>query len=204
MREARVIALAGVFQACALVRELATQGRADAAAVESSLASVFRIDSDSASDVFGGLEGIRRGLGSCLPISTVRSDAGVAQLAVGVLRLERRLRGAAPCSAASAKASRRSSARSTTSASATRPCRPVSPNSTPRRFRRSPRASSSTAIRCISAIRAGSNRSARCLAVRAAVLWRQVGGNQWRLPLRRREYAMVARGSLARSTLDRG
>ena len=33
MREGRVIALAGVFQACALVRDLATQGRADAATV---------------------------------------------------------------------------------------------------------------------------------------------------------------------------
>jgi len=41
-------------------------------------------------------------------------------------------------------------------------------------------------------------------AVRAAVLWRQVGGSQLRLLLRRREYAMLARGLLTRSTLDRG
>jgi high frequency lysogenization protein len=41
-------------------------------------------------------------------------------------------------------------------------------------------------------------------AVRAAVLWRQVGGGQIRLLLRRREYAMLARGLLSRSTLDRG
>ena len=41
-------------------------------------------------------------------------------------------------------------------------------------------------------------------AVRAAVLWRQVGGSQLRLLLRRREYAMLARGLLARCTLDRG
>ena len=41
-------------------------------------------------------------------------------------------------------------------------------------------------------------------AVRAAVLWQQVGGGQFRLLLRRREYAMLARGLLTRCTLDRG
>jgi len=41
-------------------------------------------------------------------------------------------------------------------------------------------------------------------AVRAAVLWHQVGGGQFRLLLRRREYAMLARGLLTRCTLDRG
>jgi high frequency lysogenization protein len=34
-------------------------------------------------------------------------------------------------------------------------------------------------------------------AVRAAVLWRQLGGNQWSLMFRRRQYAMLARGLLA-------
>ncbi|MEO7063241.1 MAG: DUF489 family protein, partial [Dokdonella sp.] len=41
-------------------------------------------------------------------------------------------------------------------------------------------------------------------AVRAAVLWRQVGGSQLRLLFRRRQYAMLARGLISRSTLDRG
>ena len=63
MREARVIALAGVFQACAVVRSIANEGRSDSAAVESSLASLFRIDSDSAADVFGGLAGVRQVVG---------------------------------------------------------------------------------------------------------------------------------------------
>ncbi|HQX66477.1 MAG: DUF489 family protein, partial [Dokdonella sp.] len=57
MRESRVIALAGVFQACSLVHALANTGRADATAIESSLASLFRIDSDTAADAFGGLPG---------------------------------------------------------------------------------------------------------------------------------------------------
>jgi len=37
--------------------------------------------------------------------------------------------------------------------------------------------------------------------VRAAVLWRQLGGSQWRLLFRRRQYAMLARGLLAQCTL---
>ncbi|HQV73567.1 MAG TPA: DUF489 family protein, partial [Dokdonella sp.] len=36
MRESRVIALAGVFQACSLVHALANTGRAEATAIESS------------------------------------------------------------------------------------------------------------------------------------------------------------------------
>ena len=41
-------------------------------------------------------------------------------------------------------------------------------------------------------------------AVRAAVLWRQVGGSRLRALVHRREYAMLARGLLSRSTLDGG
>ena len=47
-------------------------------------------------------------------------------------------------------------------------------------------------------------RSLLLAAIRAAVLWRQVGGSRWRMLLRRGEYAMLARGLLARCTLDRG
>ena len=47
-------------------------------------------------------------------------------------------------------------------------------------------------------------RSLLLAGIRAAVLWRQVGGSQWRLLLRRSEYAMLARGLLTRCTLDRG
>jgi len=39
-------------------------------------------------------------------------------------------------------------------------------------------------------------------AVRAAVLWRQLGGSQLRLVFRRRQYTMLARGFLARCTLN--
>ncbi|MDD1620301.1 MAG: high frequency lysogenization protein HflD [Methylococcaceae bacterium] len=58
----QTIALAGISQACSLVQQLATTGTADSAALESSIASLLKIDADSAMDVYGGLAGIQFGL----------------------------------------------------------------------------------------------------------------------------------------------
>lgn len=56
------IALAGVAQAAALVQQLATTGSADNEALEASIGSVLKIDSDSVIDVYGSLSGLRLGL----------------------------------------------------------------------------------------------------------------------------------------------
>lgn len=59
----QTIALAGIAQAAALVQQLATAGTADPAAMETSIASVLKIDSDSVIDVYGGsLAGLKLGL----------------------------------------------------------------------------------------------------------------------------------------------
>jgi high frequency lysogenization protein len=58
----QTIALAGIAQAAALVQQLATTGRADTEAMEASIASILKIDSDSVTDVYGGLSGVRLGL----------------------------------------------------------------------------------------------------------------------------------------------
>ncbi len=58
----QTIALAGIAQAAALVQQLAATGTADPAAMEASIASVLKIDSDNVIDVYGGLEGIKLGL----------------------------------------------------------------------------------------------------------------------------------------------
>ena len=59
----QTIALAGIAQAAALVQQLATKGTADPAALEASIASILKIDSDSVIDVYGGgLAGIKLGL----------------------------------------------------------------------------------------------------------------------------------------------
>ncbi|MGZ4958048.1 MAG: high frequency lysogenization protein HflD [Methylomonas sp.] len=58
----QTIALSGIAQACSLVRQLATTGSADAAAMETCIASLLKIDADSVLDVYGGLGGIKHGL----------------------------------------------------------------------------------------------------------------------------------------------
>ena len=58
----QTIALAGIAQAAALVQQLASTGTADPIAMEASIASVLKIDSDSVIDVYGSLAGIKLGL----------------------------------------------------------------------------------------------------------------------------------------------
>ena len=41
-------------------------------------------------------------------------------------------------------------------------------------------------------------------AVGTAVLWRQLGGSQWHLLLKRKQMVMLARGLLSRARLDGG
>ena len=62
MNEERVIALAGLFQACALTQQLATGGRCDEGAMEVGMASVFRIDAPSVVAVYGSVADVRVGL----------------------------------------------------------------------------------------------------------------------------------------------
>jgi high frequency lysogenization protein len=58
----QTIALAGVAQAAALVQQLATKGSCDPLALETSIASILKIDSDSVIDVYGSLSGLSLGL----------------------------------------------------------------------------------------------------------------------------------------------
>lgn len=59
----QTIALAGIAQAAALVQQMATTGTADTVAMETSIGSILKIDSDSVIDVYGGsLAGLKLGL----------------------------------------------------------------------------------------------------------------------------------------------
>src|SRR5690348_11147624 len=62
MNEERVLALAGLFQSCALAQQLANEGRCDESAMEASIASVFRIDAPSVVGVYGNISNVRIGL----------------------------------------------------------------------------------------------------------------------------------------------
>ena len=58
----RTIALAGVFQSAYLVQQLARNNHVDEPAFTHSIESVLVTDAGSTLDIFGGIEGIRRGL----------------------------------------------------------------------------------------------------------------------------------------------
>jgi high frequency lysogenization protein len=92
VKETRVLALAGIFQAVALVRDIARTGECENEALEASLASVFKLESDSAADVFGGSVGIRRGLRVLIEqIEGNDRDLPLFHMLVNVLKLERSL-----------------------------------------------------------------------------------------------------------------
>jgi high frequency lysogenization protein len=56
------LALAGVFQAASLVRQLAHEGRADADSFRASIDSILKLDANDTQTVFGGVAGVRAGL----------------------------------------------------------------------------------------------------------------------------------------------
>jgi high frequency lysogenization protein len=87
----RMLALAGLVQALAQVRRIADTGQAEAAILATALDSVFRIDADSPSAVYGGETALRPGL--LLLRDYFRNetrDELLPRLALAVLQLERR------------------------------------------------------------------------------------------------------------------
>lgn len=88
------IALAGVFQAARLVHGIARQGLVDDEAFEASIASVFRIDADTAESVFGARGRLRLGLETlCTQLGRTpgRQDPELTRYAASLMFLERKL-----------------------------------------------------------------------------------------------------------------
>ncbi|HMA20139.1 MAG TPA: high frequency lysogenization protein HflD [Gemmatimonadaceae bacterium] len=203
MREERVIALAGVLQAAGLVRNLAVRGQIDATAMRISLASIFKIDADNAADVFGGVANLRFGLETLVAqVESGQRDTGLTRLLINIMRLERVLAGRSdvlralrdgietigrdPADADFGAAIPRLAQLYANTLSTLRPR--ILVEGTPR-FLTDP----ANVDRIRALLLAG---------IRSTVLWRQVGGSNWRLFFRHRQYAMMARGLLAQCTLS--
>lgn len=87
----RVLALAGVVQALAQVRRIAETGQSDAAVVQTSLDSVFRIDAESPQEVYGSAADVAPGLRLLRDyFNNEAKDEQLPRLALAVLQLERR------------------------------------------------------------------------------------------------------------------
>jgi high frequency lysogenization protein len=87
----RVLALAGLVQALAQVRRIADTGQAHADVLATALDSVFRIDADDASEVYGGAGSVRTGLMLLRDyFNGAMPDEQLPRLALAVIQLERR------------------------------------------------------------------------------------------------------------------
>lgn len=205
MREERVIALAGLFQAVSLVRTIATRGGADKFTLQPSFASVFKINADSPADVFGGLGNLRQGLQTLVAqLDDDKRDLAITRIAISVMRVEGKL-SLRPAMLGKLRAGIETIARQTgeietadalvaarlaqlyvETVSTLQPRIVVEGN--PQFLQQEAQVAMIRAL--------------LLAAIRAAVLWRQLGGSQWRLLFRRKQYSMMARGLLAQCTLS--
>lgn len=198
--------MAGVFQAIALVRQVALRGSCDADAMRQSLLSVLRIDADTAADVYGGIGNLNLGLRTLIDQLDEhgKRDLAITRIAVTVLRLQRTL--AARNDILTALHDRivaMSGIIEQAQAGQIDPSGRLAQLYSETLSHLKPRVMVVGNPNYLNQpAQVDQIRALLLAAVRAAVLWRQVGGSHWRLLFRRRQYAMLARGLLARCTLD--
>ena len=89
----RTLAFAGIYQAASLVQQIARRGLVDSAAMEASIHSLFQIDAESVSDVFGGMEGVTLGLRQLYRQlgGENKRDNELTGYLLGLIQLERKL-----------------------------------------------------------------------------------------------------------------
>jgi high frequency lysogenization protein len=91
----RTLALAGILQALHSVQQIARHGNAPTDAIATSLASVFKINPESAEDVYGGIGGLSLGLqllSQQLNRKRYRTDPELLRYLINIMYLEKRLR----------------------------------------------------------------------------------------------------------------
>ncbi|EMP55680.1 lysogenization regulator [Marinobacter santoriniensis NKSG1] len=92
----QTLALAGLFQAAALVQQIAHRGQCSEASLETSIRSLFATNPDSTLDVFGGeLTDIREGLETLAAIMGQQSkpeDVEILRYTLNLVHLEAKLR----------------------------------------------------------------------------------------------------------------
>lgn len=88
------ISLAGIFQAAALVRDLAKTGVADEEAFYATITSIYKIDAPDVISVYGGINGLRVGLTEMIKLlgsDKISSDAYMSRYVISMMHLERKL-----------------------------------------------------------------------------------------------------------------
>lgn len=195
----RTLALAGLLQAIQLVQQMANNGQADGRALEACIGSLFRFEADDAAEVFGGAAALRMGLQRVIAqLEGDGRDAAQTRIAMSVLHLERRFMG----SPDAAGAVHRELEALQDQARAHGPTHPellarlgelyaarIAPLGARVLVQGNPVYLSQPGV-------VGEVRATLLAALRAAVMWRQLGGSWWDLLLSRRGMVDAAQALL--------
>ena len=89
----QTLALAGIYQAASLVKQIANTGKANSAHVESSLETLFRFDADSVEQVYGSIAGVSHGIKILHQHLVDRNsrDIEITKYALSLIMLEKKL-----------------------------------------------------------------------------------------------------------------
>lgn len=204
---ARTLALAGLAQAIEATIQIAADGSADERLLETALDSLFAIDAESTEAVYGGLPRLRSGLQLLLAHleGSGPRHAAANRIAWTVLQVERKLVTQQRLLDALAKGIANAA-----------PARDGSGSLDPQVQQQLGDLYAATVSTLTPRVLVpgdpaqlaqpavvGRIRAALLAAIRAAVLWRQVGGSWWDLLLRRRVIADTARELIAEIEQDR-
>lgn len=90
----KALALAGLFQAAALVQQLARTGEVTNSAYKSLISSIFVLDPKEVGEIYGGLSGAKLGIDTLLMIIKDKETARYAdaiRYSIGILQVEKQL-----------------------------------------------------------------------------------------------------------------
>jgi high frequency lysogenization protein len=90
MMRDRAIALAGLMQALRLVQQMANQGQAESRPLQACVDSLFRFDAEDVLAVYGDQQALEPGAQLLLAQLDGRRDPAITRMAVSLLQLERR------------------------------------------------------------------------------------------------------------------
>lgn len=93
--EEKALALSGLFQAAALVQQLARTGEVNSDAYSPLIESIFILDPKTVEDVYGGAQGVKLGVDTLLLVLKEKESARYAdaiRYAIGMLHVEKLLR----------------------------------------------------------------------------------------------------------------
>jgi len=190
--EQQTIALAGVAQAARLVDQISKTGSYPTEFLEPSIHSLFAFEASSVADVYGGISGVKLGLHNLSSLLASKKDTenhDIARYVFGLLYLERKFStNPEMMSVVHSRLEHTSFKAEHFSGNINELCRSVSgiyeDTLSGLKFRIKVTGS---ATHLHNAQNADVIRAALLSGVRAAYLWRQLGGRRWKLLLHRKK-----------------